>query len=87
MTVSREEGDSHDPRRSGINRSFRFLPVIESARQGTSCLLQNSSQSSSSMRSGYFAAGSINVRSVSGSRRFCIVTEPTVTITSSVGDT
>jgi hypothetical protein len=35
----------------------------------------------------YFKAGSINVRSVSGSKRFRIATGSTVTITSSVGDT
>ena len=35
----------------------------------------------------YFKAGSISVRSVAGSSRFCIVTGSTVTITSSVGDT
>src|SRR5438105_8063786 len=39
------------------------------------------------LRSSYLEAGSINVRSVSGSKRFCIATGSTVTITSSVGDT
>jgi hypothetical protein len=34
----------------------------------------------------YFEAGSINVRSVAGSSRFCIVIGSTVTITSSTGD-
>ena len=36
---------------------------------------------------GCFKAGSINVRSVSGSNRFGIAIGSTVTITSSVGDT
>jgi len=35
----------------------------------------------------YFERGSIKVRSVSGSNRFCIAIGSTVTITSSVGDT
>jgi hypothetical protein len=35
----------------------------------------------------YFRAGSINVRSVSGSNRLCIAMGSTVTMTSSVGDT
>src|SRR5271165_2902783 len=35
----------------------------------------------------YFETGSINVRSVAGSNRFCIVTGSTVTITSNVGET
>src|SRR5580692_2832874 len=35
----------------------------------------------------YFENGSINVRSVAGSNRLCIVTGSTVTITSKVGDT
>jgi len=39
------------------------------------------------LRSYYFKAGSISVRSVSGSKRFCIATGSTVTITSNVGDT
>src|SRR5271156_1839267 len=34
----------------------------------------------------YFKTGSINVRSVAGSKRFCIVIGSTVTITASVGD-
>jgi len=39
------------------------------------------------LRRYYFKAGSINVRSVAGSKRFCIAAGSTVTITSSVGDT
>ena len=35
----------------------------------------------------FVGLGSISVKSVSGSKRFCIVTGSTVTITSSVGDT
>ena len=39
------------------------------------------------LRGYLFKAGSMSVRSVSGSKRFCIDTGSTVTITSSVGDT
>src|SRR6266576_4130492 len=63
------------------------LQLNQAAARGAGHSISDLQETIKQLRSSYFEAGSINVRSVSGSKRFCIVTGSTVTMTSSVGDT
>ena len=77
LDVESQEG------RSGVTVSTAVTPHQTLA--SSSCINSPSVQTGACLC--YRKAGSINVRSVSGSRLFCIATGSTATITSGVGDT